>query len=95
MQSATQPERVAALSTILVVDDEKTLRDMLEYNLVREGFRVLVAADGSEALRLAFGERPDLIILDVMLPGMSGFDLVRAVRRQLTVPVLMLSAREE
>ena len=91
----TGPEKVAVIPTILVVDDEKTLRDMLEYNLVREGFRVLVAADGSEALRLAFDEQPDLIILDVMLPGMSGFDVVRAVRRQLTVPVLMLSAREE
>lgn len=97
MQSdaGTEPEKVTFISTILVVDDEKTLRDMLEYNLVREGFRVLVAADGAEALKLAFDEQPDLIILDVMLPGMSGFDVVRAVRRQLTVPVLMLSAREE
>jgi DNA-binding response OmpR family regulator len=97
MQSGagTGTEKVAVIPTILVVDDEKTLRDMLEYNLVREGFRVLVAADGSEALKLAFDEQPDLIILDVMLPGMSGFDVVRAVRRQLTVPVLMLSAREE
>jgi DNA-binding response OmpR family regulator len=81
--------------TILVVDDEETLRDMLGYNLRREGFNVLTAADGVEALRLAFDERPDLIILDIMLPGMSGFDVCRAVRRQLTVPILMLSAREE
>lgn len=81
--------------TILVVDDEATLREMLGYNLRREGYRVLTAADGSEALRLAFDERPDLIILDIMLPGMSGFDVCRAVRRQLTVPILMLSAREE
>ncbi len=81
--------------TILVVDDEETLRDMLEYNLRREGFQVLTAADGAEALRLAFDERPDLLILDIMLPGMSGFDVCRAVRRQLTVPILMLSAREE
>jgi DNA-binding response OmpR family regulator len=93
--TGTGPDKVAVIPTILVVDDEKTLRDMLEYNLLREGFRVLVAGDGSEALRLAFDEHPDLIILDVMLPGMSGFDVVRAVRRQLTVPVLMLSAREE
>lgn len=81
--------------TILVVDDEETLREMLGYNLRREGYRVLTAADGSEALRLAFDERPDLIVLDIMLPGMSGFDVCRAVRRQLTVPILMLSAREE
>lgn len=81
--------------TVLVVDDEETLRQMLEYNLRREGFRVLTAGDGAEALRLAFDERPDLLILDIMLPGMSGFDVCRAVRRQLTVPILMLSAREE
>ncbi len=80
---------------ILVVDDEETLRDMLEYNLRREGYHVLTAADGTEALRIAFEERPDLIILDIMLPGMSGFDVCRAVRKQLTVPILMLSAREE
>jgi len=80
---------------ILVVDDEETLRDMLEYNLKREGYNVLTAADGSEALRLAFDEHPDLIILDIMLPGMSGFDVCRAVRKQLTVPILMLSAKEE
>ncbi|MEO5952541.1 MAG: response regulator, partial [Chloroflexia bacterium] len=81
--------------TILVVDDEETLREMLGYNLRREGYKVLTAADGSEALRLAFDEHPDLIVLDIMLPGMSGFDVCRAVRRQLTVPILMLSAREE
>lgn len=85
----------ATQRTILVVDDEQTLRDMLEYNLRREGYRVLTAGDGAEALRLAFDERPDLLVLDIMLPGMSGFDVCRAVRRQLTVPILMLSARED
>ena len=80
---------------ILVVDDEKTLRDMLEYNLRREGYSVLTAAGGQEAVRLAEEERPDLVILDIMLPGMSGFDVLRAVRRHATMPVLMLSAREE
>jgi len=80
---------------ILVVDDEDTLRDMLEYNLKREGYAVLTAAEGTQALKIAFEERPDLIILDIMLPGMSGFDVCRAVRKQLTVPILMLSAREE
>jgi DNA-binding response OmpR family regulator len=82
-------------TSILVVDDEKTLRDTLEYNLRREGYRVLIAADGNEAVRLAYSERPDLVILDIMLPGMSGFDVCRAVRKELTVPILMLSAREE
>src|SRR5207237_50783 len=82
-------------TTVLVVDDEKVLRDTLEFNLRREGYRVLTAADGTEAVRLAFAERPDLIILDIMLPGMSGFEVCRIVRKELTVPILMLSAREE
>src|SRR5436190_24152655 len=82
-------------ATILVVDDEKTLRDTLEYNLRREGYRVLTTPDGNEAIRLAYDEQPDLIILDIMLPCVSGFDVCRAVRKQLTMPVLMLSARED
>lgn len=81
-------------STVLVVDDEQTIRDALEYNLHREGYAVLTAADGDEALRMALSERPDLVILDIMLPGVSGLDVLRAIRRELTVPVLMLSARE-
>lgn len=82
-------------TSILVVDDEKTLRDMLEYNLRREGYKVLVAADGNEAIRMAYSERPDLIILDIMLPGTNGFEVCRAIRKELTTPILMLSAREE
>jgi DNA-binding response OmpR family regulator len=90
-----KPVQAQDPASILVVDDEKTLRDTLEYNLRREGYRVLVAADGIEALRVAFSERPDLIILDIMLPGMSGFDVCRAVRKELSMPILMLSARED
>lgn len=82
-------------TTILVVDDEKTLRDMLGYNLRREGYGVFIAADGDEAIRLAFAVRPDLVILDIMLPGMNGFEVVRAIRKELTTPILMLSARED
>jgi two-component system OmpR family response regulator len=81
-------------ATILVVDDEKTLRDMLDYNLRREGYRVLTASEGNEAIRLAQTQHPDLIILDIMLPGMSGYDVTRAVRKESAVPILMLSARE-
>jgi two-component system OmpR family response regulator len=80
--------------TVLVVDDEKTIRDVLEYNLRRENYRVLTAGDGEEAIRLARSERPDLVILDIMLPGVSGLDVLRAIRREMTVPILMLSARE-
>lgn len=90
MLEQTQPQAV-----ILIVDDEKTLRDTLQYNLRREGYQVLTAADGPQGLRLAFDERPDLVILDVMLPGMNGLEVCRAIRKQLTVPILMLSAREE
>src|SRR5690348_14901870 len=85
----------AGPATVLVVDDEQTLREMLDYNLRREGYRVLAAADGPAAVRLAYHERPDLIILDLMLPGMNGFEVCRAVRRELDMPILMLSAREE
>ena len=77
------------------MDDEKTLRDMLEYNFRREGYRVLATSDGTEAIRLAFDEQPDLVVLDIMLPGLNGLDVCRAIRKQLTVPILMLSAREE
>ena len=94
MQTLPEPAG-SPQSTVLVVDDEQTLRDMLAYNLRREGYRVLTAADGAEAIPLAYAERPDLVILDVMLPGVSGFDVCRAIRRELTVPILMLSAREE
>lgn len=80
--------------TVLVVDDEATLRETLAYNLRREGYGVLLAADGPTAVRLAYAERPALIILDVMLPGLSGLDVCRAVRRELTTPILMLSARD-
>lgn len=95
VQSDSSQPQNGNVATLLVVDDEKTLRDMLEYNLHREGYRVVSAADGAEAIRLAYEVRPDLIILDIMLPGMSGFDVCRAVRKQLTMPILMLSAREE
>jgi DNA-binding response OmpR family regulator len=89
---STQPQRSA---TILVVDDEATLREMIEFNLRREGFDVLLAEDGEQALRLAHGASPDLIILDIMLPVIDGLHVLRSLRRDSTVPVLLLSARGE
>lgn len=89
---STQPERSA---TILVVDDEATLREMIEFNLRREGFDVVVAEDGEQALRLARESSPDLIILDIMLPVIDGLQVLRSLRRDSTVPVLLLSARGE
>ena len=79
---------------ILVVDDEKPIADILQYNLEEEGFRVLVAYDGEEALRLAFAERPDLILLDIMLPYIDGFSLCTQIRNKLDVPIIMLTAKE-
>jgi DNA-binding response OmpR family regulator len=85
---------------ILVVDDEQAITDLLEYNLQQNGYRVVVARDGHAALRLARAEQPDLIILDLMLPGPDGFDVCRELRREGTpalsgVPIIMLTARDE
>jgi two-component system response regulator VicR len=80
--------------TLLVVDDEAILRETLEYNLVRDGYRVVTAADGREALARFDEARPDLVVLDVMLPELSGLDVCSAIRRQSDVPILMLTAKD-
>lgn len=80
---------------ILVVDDEQSITDLLEYNLRRNGYRVVVARDGRQALRLAQAEHPDLVILDLMLPGLDGLDICRALRRESSIPIIMLTARDE
>ena len=81
--------------TILVVDDEPLITQSLKYSLELEGFRVLVAEDGNQALDLAGQESPDLIVLDLMLPGLDGWDVCRRLRETSTVPVIMLTARDE
>jgi len=80
---------------ILVVDDEPTLVATLRYNLEREGYEVLEASDGESALTVARSGRPDLIVLDLMLPGLDGREVCRILRRDVTVPILMLTARAE
>ena len=80
---------------ILVVEDEKAIADILVFNLQREGYDTLVAYDGTEGLRRALEDTPDLILLDVMLPGMDGFEVCRRVREQNETPIIMLTAREE
>lgn len=80
--------------TILVVDDEQPIANILKYNLEQEGYRVVTAYDGHEALDKALNELPDLIVLDLMLPGQSGFDVCRRIRQRSTVPIIMLTARE-
>ncbi|HOV78460.1 MAG TPA: response regulator transcription factor [Bacillota bacterium] len=86
------------MAKILVVDDEKNILELVRFNLEREGFEVFTALDGTLAIDLAREERPDLIVLDVMLPGMNGFEVCRELNRDpLTsgIPIIMLSARAE
>jgi two-component system, OmpR family, response regulator RegX3 len=80
--------------TILVVDDEPAYRDALRAALQREGFGVDVAADGPEALRRVTASPPDLVLLDLMLPGMSGIDVCREIRKSSAVPIIMVTARD-
>ena len=81
---------------ILVVEDEKAISDILVFNLQREGYDTLAAYDGAEGLRCALEEAPDLILLDVMLPKLDGFTVLRRLRAEgSTTPVLMLTARSE
>ena len=80
---------------VLIVEDEPALLDTLEYNLDRQGYEVYTAADGPTALEVARQERPDLIVLDVMLPGLDGFEVCRILRQEMSVPILMLTARDD
>jgi DNA-binding response OmpR family regulator len=80
---------------ILVVDDEPTLVATLRYNLEREGFAVDTASDGESGLSAARASRPDLILLDLMLPAMDGLEVCRVLRREMTTPILMLTAKTE
>lgn len=81
--------------TILIVDDEKPIVDILVYNLQKEGYETIEANDGEEGVRLALEKKPDLILLDIMLPKMDGLSVCKRVRHSLNVPILMLSAKDE
>jgi DNA-binding response OmpR family regulator len=83
-----------AVATILLVDDEPTLVATLDYNLRREGHEVVIARDGPSAIEQARKRQPDLVLLDVMLPKLDGFEVCRELRRTSTVPVLMLTAKD-
>jgi DNA-binding response OmpR family regulator len=84
-----------AKARILVVDDERALRHLLEVYLAKEGFEVLEAADGEQALTLLGDCRVDLAVVDVMLPGMDGFEVVRRIRARSSIPIILLTARGE
>ncbi len=80
---------------ILVVEDEPALQETLAYNLEKQGYLVETSGDGRAALDLARQLKPDLILLDIMLPGMDGFEVCKTLRREMNVPVLMLTARDD
>ena len=81
---------------VMVIEDEKEIRDLLRYNLQRAGYRVAVLADGEEGLKQLFASRPDVLVLDLMLPGRNGLEILREIRGEATtrdLPVLVLTAR--
>ncbi len=83
-------------SKILIVEDDQTLLEVLKYNLAREGYDVITAVDGAQALDAAELHRPDLVILDIMLPSLDGLEVCRILRKKgMTVPILMLTARTD
>lgn len=83
------------MPTILLVEDDATLADTLRYNLERESYTVISASDGMTALELARSGDPDIVVLDVMLPRLDGFSVCRILRKESSVPVIMLTARQD
>ena len=80
---------------ILIVDDEKAIVDILNHNLMREGYETTQAFDGEQAVNMAKGESPDLILLDVMLPKKDGFSVCKEIRQYSNVPIIMVTAKED
>jgi DNA-binding response OmpR family regulator len=95
LRDASAGEHVSERPRVLIVDDERGLRELLEYGLDQAGFSVRSATEGSAALALLEAWSPDVIVLDVMLPGSDGFTLLPEIRRLTTAPVVMLTARTE
>ncbi|MCQ2978667.1 MAG: response regulator YycF [Clostridia bacterium] len=83
------------MQKVLVVDDEQSIVDILEFNLKKEGYEVICAFDGEEGLSKAQNEKPDLILLDIMMPKLDGIEVCKRVRQTSNVPILMLTARAE
>ena len=84
-----------AKKTILIVDDEKPIVDMLVVNMKKEGYNTIEANDGKEAIDLAFSKKPDLILLDIMLPKIDGLTVCKRIRNSLNMPIIMISAKDE
>jgi len=83
------------INTILVVDDKEELRTLLEDYLTKEGFRIVTATSGQEALFIARNEKPDLVILDLMMPEMSGYEFIRVYSKESDIPIIILTAKLE
>src|SRR5688572_9374486 len=81
--------------TVLVVEDETALRETLAYNLQKEGYVVEAVGDGRSALESARRLKPDLLVLDIMLPELDGFEVCRILRKEMSTPILMLTARDD
>ena len=79
---------------VLVVDDEQAIREVLVYNLKKEGYETLEASDGISAVNMALEEKPDLMLLDIMLPKLDGLSVCKRVKNQLNIPILMLTAKD-
>ncbi len=90
-----EEEIVYNKKTILIVDDEKPIVDILVYNLQKEGYDTLEANDGVSAVEIALNKKPDLILLDIMLPKLDGLTVCKRIRNYLNVPILMLTAKDE
>ena len=84
-----------ASSKVLIVEDDQTLLGVLKYNLAKEGYDVVTASDGAQAVEAARSEKPDLVVLDIMLPKLDGLEVCRILRKEMTVPILMLTAKTE
>ena len=80
---------------VLIVDDEKSIVDIVKFNLRKEGFETIEAYDGEQAVKMALSQKPDLIVLDVMLPEMDGFSVCKKIRQTMSTPILMLTAKAD
>lgn len=90
-----EDKNVEAKKTILIVDDEKPIVDILVYNLQKEGYNTIEANDGEAGIEMAFNKKPDLILLDIMLPKVDGLTVCKRIRNSLNMPIIMISAKDE
>ena len=90
-----EDKNIEAKKTILIVDDEKPIVDILVYNLQKEGYNTIEANDGEAGIEMAFNKKPDLILLDIMLPKVDGLTVCKRIRNSLNMPIIMISAKDE